>query len=416
MMMMMMRTAIISLLLLCFVSVTQGADDDCVSTRGALGQWMKDDAREHDQQYAMPLHHIWGRTDERYHELVETQGPTFHNGEEHRSATQYHWLDQSSTCQIDYVERQELCQLTEQMGVKRIFFLGDSLTQEQAISLWMLMRVPEPTTILDDSRFERSIQCSPTHTLHIVFIHNEALLETPDPVSMTSDAKKGNCCPDRSCYCYPWFHEYSNFDGRTIVVANPGHSLTTPHAYREALGHFVQHINDSHRSDLVFLRTSVPGHVQCDMHTIHPYHDIYGLTLITNQYEKGKPELPAYNLTLSCAFNHITLTMAKEFDLQVLDIFAMTVLRRDGHLSEDPSYRGEGIPDNDWYVYKCVQYALFRFVSLSTASEASVPILHFVWHTPLLLQSLTHYLVSPTACTIRCQDQSIGGIICFIPI
>jgi hypothetical protein len=48
----------------------------------------------------------------------------------------------------------------EQLAIKRIFFLGDEVTQEQAMSLYMLMKLPVLLSVDDDESFERTVQCT----------------------------------------------------------------------------------------------------------------------------------------------------------------------------------------------------------------------------------------------------------------
>lgn len=328
--------------LLCWCRV--GAIKDCVLERGKLGNWIQDNEHAAQAQYNEPLHHVTGRTDARFNELVE-------KGEvdtKFRSPTTWVWKDEHDECAITRVERIGFCHLMEKLAVKRLFFLGDELTQEQAISLWMLLEPFDPTTIESDAHMDLTVHCYSGYTFQIVFVRNDELLQTPVDVSL--ETGKGNCCPSFSSYCYPWFQEYAGFEGRTITIANTGLHLASQERHQGALSRFLDEAKTFSRDDdLIFLRTSVPGHGYCQRKDLRPYGNIHLYTFDSSHYEpKGSQLLPPYSLSLQADFNHNVLAQAKEHGVHVLDVFPMTLLRPDGHLAEDPTYRGAGIPEEDW--------------------------------------------------------------------
>lgn len=94
------------------------------------------------------------------------------------------------------------------------------------------------------------------------------------------------------------------------------------------------------------LRTSVPGHPSCQRPDLIPYGSV--LNFDSTRYGDI---VPSYNLGMQAGFNHILLTQANNKQIHILDIFPMTVLRPDGHLSEDT--RADGLPHND-----CIRYSL----------------------------------------------------------
>lgn len=158
----------------------------------------------------------------------------------------------------------------------------------------------------DDTRFDRTVSCTPSHSFQIVFIRNDQLLETPVPVSLHDGI--GNCgTDDSSSYCYPWFHEYSSFDygSRTVVIANLGVSNNSKQSnYQQTIHRFIEEIQDAHRrDDIIFLRTSVPAHAFCDRPHLVPHGNVLGFTQVASEFKKSsrrwKRPATVYNLTLT---------------------------------------------------------------------------------------------------------------------
>ena len=303
-----------------------------------------------EAQYLLPLYHATGLTDQRYKNGKDDGLP------EYRPATTYSWKDSNAkTCPFDRVTYEGFCQVMEQLAIKRIFFLGDEVTQEQAMSLYMLMKLPVLLSVDDDESFERTVQCTggagggsggSDYSFQIVFLRNDELLETPIPMSLKDG--KGNCCRQRKGFCRRWFKEYSTFDaGRSVVIANTGLHMTTAMEYQTAIKRFIQEIQGFHKDeDILMLRTSVPGHPSCQQPDMKPYGSV--LNFDSTRYGAI---VPSYNLGTQAGFNHILLTQATNKQIHILDIFPMTVMRPDGHLSEDT--RADGLPHND-----CIRYSL----------------------------------------------------------
>ena len=356
-------------------------DNNCISNRGTIGEWhdfatefasaasysaeeqLQLRIEEEAQYYVLPLYHATGLTDTRFKELQLKQ----------RAAPTYSWRDNThDSCSIDFVTRNDFCDLMENLNTTRILFIGDELTQEQAISLFMLLKLPTILKIDDDSYFQRTVHCWSGFAFQIVFIRNDELLQTPMKVSLKDNI--GNCCHYRHndddhhthnthtntqhtpCFCYPWFKEYTDFDGRSIVVANTGLHITSVTDYQRALDGFIQEIqgfaHQNDNDDIIVLRNNVPGHAYCQRPDLKPYKVVEDF--IHEQSHYGQVS-PAYNLTVQAQFNHVLVTLAKKYDkkqnLQVLDIFAMTILRPDGHLSEDN--HDPRLPPDD-----CIRYSL----------------------------------------------------------
>jgi hypothetical protein len=324
------------------------AGQNCLYERGAKGKWVRDMTfAAHQGRYTEVLDHYLGATEERYREM-HAEGK-IKGG--YRDAATFRW-DEESSCSFGYVVREDLCLILYHLHVKRIFFIGDELTLGQAISLLMLMR--EKPTIESDTHFQTTIQCPQhgTFDIEIEFVRNDELLETIEIASLEDEIT--NCC-DGMGYCYPFFDPYMNFDGRTLIVANTGLHQPSTESFEKSVIRFLRAISGFRRhSDWIFMRTSVPGHIYCQQSELHPLDTIDGFVKRQNLYGGDAEFLPAYNLTLMSDYNNLLKQIVMEFEtVHVFDVFPMTVLRPDGHLSEYPFYRAESLPDDD-----CVQYGL----------------------------------------------------------
>jgi hypothetical protein len=326
--------------------------EDCLSLRGALGKWVLDlGFAANEGSYKKFLNHSLGLTDQYFHELRE-EG-MLDSG--FRKATTWRWEDRY--CPIDYVNRSSLCDVLSQLNVKRLFFIGDELTLAQALSLFMLMN-DRSITIESDSYFQRTIQCPPDGgNFSIEYIRNDELSESTKSASLEDGTT--NCC-DGKAYCYPYSSNYTKFegDGSTVVIANTGLHQTSESNFQKSVIRFLKQMAGFGQSkDWVFMRSSVPGHVYCDEPGITPFGNIEGFFYRKSRYDPptgGGVILSAYNFTLICDYNRLLKESLKTFErAYILDVFPMTAIRPDGHLSENELYRAKSLPTND-----CVQYGL----------------------------------------------------------
>eukprot|EP00957_Ditylum_brightwellii_P195646 14907353-Ditylum_brightwellii.AAC.1 len=106
-------------------------------------------------QYPSSIRHYVGEADLRFIPTAETP---------YRVATTYRWEeDLFSQCGLETINRDAMCQLMKDLGMSRIFIVGDSLGMNMAQSLWKLMgHEDNPTEFgVRNPNWDRAVQCDP---------------------------------------------------------------------------------------------------------------------------------------------------------------------------------------------------------------------------------------------------------------
>jgi len=389
----------------------------CRFVRGRIGSWLEDPVYAEVAQYKDKLRHYSGNSDTLFKRAAK-QGLT--GNLMFRPSTTYRWVDQyfdkkhdSNFTESMEVENQQgcdthlltlakFCNVLEVGNVGRILFIGDSLGLQQAQSLWKLLGLPDqPTELFTlEPNFRHVVQCPPkvkqaspnTSQFFIFqFIRNDLLVEADGPVSIDDNIK--NC---GNTFCYPWFESYTQqppeFTGsdrkRTIVIANLGlHIFNDLRSFEEKFDSFLQSLdrwnsfngarqksdNDMYRrmnGDIVFFRTSAPGHWGCDEPGLRPYKDYHEYYEFVSSDDKSQVDQYGWNNLFE--YNDYAIKSIYErshksrmYDplfqsskdslssllVEILDITPMTILRRDGHIGDE--YKSPLIPGGD-----CLHYAL----------------------------------------------------------
>ena len=253
--------------------------NDCKQIRGRLGHWERDMSYAKLAQYKSQLRHYSGQSEIHFRRQAKKG--------QYRPSTTYRWKDEFDHsqphsdklphCPFELVTLKGFCSLLERGDIRRVFFLGDSLMLQQAQSLWKLLDQEELPTVLHslEPNFKHTISCPDSHkknrnafTFDFQFIRNDKLIESPLPVSI--DSNTTNC---GKSYCYPWFREYTESPiSRTLMIANFGPHIVfddeSGDLFERLLNDFISNLEKLNESlgeerrgkDLVFFRTSVPGH------------------------------------------------------------------------------------------------------------------------------------------------------------
>jgi len=353
-------------------------EKDCRFLRGRMGKWKQDMFSALEFQYPSSIRHYVGEADLRFIPTAETP---------YRVATTYRWEeDLFSQCGLETINRDAMCQLMKDLGMSRIFIVGDSLGMNMAQSLWKLMgHEDNPTEFgVRNPNWDRAVQCDPDDEedyFVLSFARSDQLIENNLPVDVEQGIK--NCY----AYCYPWSERYTTYDDDTIFIMNTGPHYQTHHQFQAVFDEFVRKVDSFQRPrDIVLWRTSVPGHPHCDdPNSQKPFDSFqeYVATEITDDYSWDKfvgyndyankaldtrrrqdrvlvnlngapaPVLKPPGSLMSVSDEKNGIPTPRRTRIELLDVYPMTVQRPDGHVSSGECEDCPGITDRD-----CLHYFL----------------------------------------------------------
>jgi len=324
--------------------------NDCINVRGTNGYWFRDEdfARKtfHDEGYRS---HEWKKQNK--------------NASAVYPGNQFNWKDTSlrrndKHCQIHPVNRSSFCDIMQKHQIRRILFVGDSLTMAQYRSFAYLI-------------YETPIRISHKHPLaediikcHDFSIKIQLMMGNLGPnlgvtnITGRDDAKNKLEFGHEIPYCYgdqslqmgycPWHLLYNATNEKSLLILNQGphfHSLQT---FSDSFDKFVQLFNSiAHPGDIVVFRNTVPGHYDCwNEHnsTISPLnmtHDKFLARYGTNLYDWNL--FDAYNSHAKKRLHDLTPNVTSHY----LNVYNMTVLRSDQHMARTDClhYSGPGPVD-----------------------------------------------------------------------
>jgi hypothetical protein len=306
----------------------------CPSVRGRLGNWVKDLGFADRLQYSSPLDHIFGFADSRFSASKRAA---------YRTPTTYRWVEDEtlSTCPVIVLNRESFCQIMDELHIRRLFFVGDFVGMNQAYSLWKILgNEDSPKTITDrDPNWEREIYCG-KEKITFQFVRNDKMEENDLPVDLPG--KISNC---GHLYCYPWTQRYMNYyekidnlEDKTLMITGFGPHFYNELAFSDAFTRFTTSVEDKLSTrlnvDYIYYKNNSPGHDRCNRKINNePFQtfDEYKATITSK-----------YSWDLHDGFNDIAEDQTREFNrarnhpdggaINILDVYSMTVLRRDGHI------------------------------------------------------------------------------------
>jgi len=315
---------------------------ECRYLRGRVGHWVQDMEYAKTAQYATPISFYAGKADRQF---TPTEDMPY------RLPTTYKWVDKlHPQCQTQTVNLEGLCDVMQRLGMGRVLFLGDSLTYHAAQSMHKLLGATDDADKGNgrEKGFTYDFQCpSNGHKIVLQLIRNDEL----NNIDEGPKNNKPNC--DGAGYCWPWVEDYVSNPLPTVVVANTGGHIQSIDKFRAAFDSFVETIDSVSRpNDIVFFRTSVPGHRDCMSKSIEPY---------MNFREYQERETKKWNWDMYAKHNHYVdrslinryaRNENKAAHIELLDVYPMTVLRPDGHASSaDCEYNCGRLDD-------CLHYSL----------------------------------------------------------
>jgi GDSL/SGNH-like Acyl-Esterase family found in Pmr5 and Cas1p len=307
----------------------------CRLLRGKLGQWVQDFKYASQAAYRVPLLHHSGAAETIFRERAPKDGPL---EQQFRPSATYRWQETfySGGCDVPIITKEGICSLLNKMGIGRIFFLGDSLSLEQALSLWMLLGPEQDLLLPDQSSARYVIECPNVDGFSFVlqFIRNDELMNNDTPVSISNQVM--NC----NNYCYPWVEPYISESLRTLFIVNTGAHLHDRDLFERGMLRFIETFDGLGRvNDIVMIRTLVPGHKNCGRPGLTPYHS-FGEYVDDATKEDTKDTynwgvFSSYNDFVSRLLDDRTQQKILQARMEVLDVFPMTVLRPDGHMADE---------------------------------------------------------------------------------
>jgi len=327
-----------------FLQTPPSKRDICPAVRGRIGSWVKDNDLAAFLQYKSPIDHIFGFADKRF--IADANHP-------YREPTTYRWDEDDSlySCPIVIQNHDTFCRTMSDLDISRVFFVGDFVGMNQAYSLWKLLGnddSPKPITDREPS-WTRTIEC-PNGSIQIQYVRNDLMIENDKAVDLP---KAITNCGDSfiGLYCYKWTDEYIQYYNgepsrrKTLMIASFG-----PHTYSEDRFSYIMtnflttlqtQLSTRLNQDYIFYRTSVPGHDLCQRKESNtPFKD----------FEEYRHTITSkFSWDLHDGFNDIAERLIDQFNeaqelnghvhdipplrlINTLDIYPMTILRRDGHL------------------------------------------------------------------------------------
>lgn len=350
---------------------------ECRHVRGRMGFWQKDMKYASIAQYDEAIRHYSGQTDKHYRRAYQ-RGQT---ELQYRPSTTYRWQDtalsnlnqsQTGSCELNLLTLDSMCSVLQSLDIRRIFFLGDSLTLQQTQSLWKLLSQKngptKPRTTVPN--FKHRIDCpglvdpkGEPFFFILQFVRNDELIENSKELSIENGIK--NC----NEYCYPWREDYyAHPNMRTLMIVNTGAHFHDFEKYKATIDGFLPKIDEIYsrkpegrRSDIIMFRTTVPGHWGCEKLGLTPFinYEQYHSSISSDTAHKdiyGWNDFFEYNDYVIRIFESLRHKFSSEkldnyHQLEVLDVLPMTILRQDGHVGDE--FKPPNIPDGD-----CLHYSL----------------------------------------------------------
>lgn len=244
--------------------------EGCDQIRGKMGEWIPEDVNSNPALKGL-VDGIMMRGANRYQEkraeMEKTRergsGKVTFGGGEGEAGKAFKWVETAfPTCQMDKLTLPGLCAAVETLGISRIFFLGDVLQGQMVLSLWTLLGLSDYPGHKTMGAWNRVVDCpepfNAGQSFEIAYARNDDL----------DDNQRIDVSPSHANY--PWIKDYlsggEDPNKRTLLVASTGAYVQDYDRFRRSLDKFAHHTLDALKrpDDLVFYRTSAPGHRDCE--------------------------------------------------------------------------------------------------------------------------------------------------------
>ncbi|KAG7337456.1 GDSL/SGNH-like acyl-esterase family protein [Nitzschia inconspicua] len=325
--------------------------DYCIKHRGTRGRWYINETMGKETFYALgPRSSKWNRVNKNNLSAVY-------------SDNKYAWHDEtvdSRGCRpIEPVNKERFCSVIQQLEIQRLFFVGDSLMHLQCNSLLSLLgyqvtdffsltkqKVNVTRTTIDcpdyppiDFRFRRQ-NLGPNLRLTELSGRDDATRnhrqQFGPEIPFCTDGRGLNASDDGAMGHCPWMEDYVRSSKKTLLVLNQGAHFHSIETFQKSFDLFVQQFNAvAHYDDIVVFRNTAPGHKDCfsvqNKTVFFPNemtHDIFLDRFATSLYDWNI--FDDYN-----QLARKSLSSMQKSQSMYLNIYNMTILRPDGHSSEN---------------------------------------------------------------------------------
>ncbi len=263
--------------------------------------------------------------------------------------------EEERTCQIRPMTHEVVCRVLVQLGVDRIAFYGDSLTEGQYKS-FMNMMGPEHTRNIESMATDGKVQDS----LGLVCPDDKTDDDDNDRNASESSNMKNVTIPifyrrpigERAGHLKESVYEIAEDllsfihkaeDKRFLGIFNIGAHYGDHNIYSSDIHRMLDAISSLNRTqDLHFFRTTVPGHVNCNPRNSRAFNWTRG----TRDVPFASIDQLQLNTSLALRhgwhnfqhFNQYTKDVIEKYHkagdipmIHILDVYNMTALRHDGH-------------------------------------------------------------------------------------
>lgn len=293
------------------------------------GTWVRDDAGT----YLKQLTKSSGR--QHYRDLADSKAV---------EASKWVWKPTDETCEIKLMTRETLCAAMHAQGLGRLFMVGDSMSFNMFQSLFYLVAAGEdaPNRWTPQVPFSRVVVKCPhpqSFPIELVYVRNDELSTQPWHAPWKLDGERWGT------HRYaPWVPQYLQSLQPTLLVLNTGLHSHTIGGYKIFIDNLVRWVNSSavrsRTRDTLLFRLSVPGHPDCAA-AEKPLGS-------PSMYIKNPEAEFAYWYNIE-AYNAYTEMALRDTEVRLLDVFPMTLLRPDGHISPNDCLHYANPGPCDWW-------------------------------------------------------------------
>jgi len=324
--------------------------DYCLQHRGSNGNWYLNETFGREAFYLMGY---------RANKWWKTKGK--HNGSAVYGGNKYAWNDSTSTIRnekgdspfnhqcapIQALKLDSFCDTMRRLGIRRILFVGDSLTLGHYESLFGLLHVGKKALAPEGMVGCSSSSQNSSFFIQVIF-RRESLgpnlfltnvTERAGPTDRQQFGPETEGCggPMVDGYC-SWHKMYNATPAtrqKTLLILNQGAHFHSIGSFTRSMDQFVDLYHSiAHPDDLLFFRSAVPGHKGCFDHKNvsipEMTHDKFLELHATNDYDWNL--FDEYNTIAKQKLEQIRLVNGMQH-VYYLNVYNMTVLRRDAHVS-----------------------------------------------------------------------------------
>lgn len=265
----------------------------------------------------------------------------------------YNWKDKSP-CEIQTLNQTYFCETMDKLAIKRLFFVGDSLTFSQVGSLLGLLGLKadaiRETVNTITRRGKSTIQC-PNHQSIAVEAYRQNLGPNFGMTNLSgrNDSTiqhqqqfgpeipfcgKGKDMDDMIGNFCSWHLKYNATKERTLVVLNQGAHFHSMETFAGSFDQFVSLFNTiAHPNDIVVFRATVPGHFDC----FNQFSPEIPPHIMTHDKFLERYATTMYDWNLFDSYNHyakqrLLRDLVPTVIPHYLNVYNMTVLRGDEHV------------------------------------------------------------------------------------